>query len=361
MRLLDRYIMRAVSMGMLLVGLIVMSIEMFMQFLTQAIDLGKAQYDFSAILSYVIMNLPVDLYQLLPIIGFLGSLVGLGWLASQNELVVMRSAGISIIRISWAVIKIATVIILLVTFVGEYWGAPLQASAQQLRRTALHKSTQHTVAGLWLHQGDCFVYVKRMITPKRIRGIERFCFDAHGKMRSASHASSADLINHTWQLNEVSTTVFLPNKTEVKQRSHEAMDYFAPQLVASRASQRDILEPHFVSLRELYLRIKMRTQSGLMAGQMELDFWQRALQPLTSLMMICLAVPFVFGSLRSAGIGRHLLVGFAIGFGFYMLNQFLGSVVVLYNIPAYLAAMTPMMLFFVIYFIVLRRVRRYAG
>ena len=67
--------------------------------------------------------MPAELYQLFPVAGFLGGLIGLGRLASTSELIVMRAAGVSIARIAWAVVKAALLMLVVITVVGE-WQAP---------------------------------------------------------------------------------------------------------------------------------------------------------------------------------------------------------------------------------------------
>src|SRR5579863_724466 len=101
MRILDRYICSAVIIATGLVVLTLLGIESFIEFIGELPSMGVANYGILSVFAYVAMQLPSDLYELFPIAGFLGSLIGLGRLASTSELVVMRAAGISIARIAW--------------------------------------------------------------------------------------------------------------------------------------------------------------------------------------------------------------------------------------------------------------------
>ena len=56
-------------------------------------------YQFQEALWYVALTTPRRVYELLPFVVFLGSLIGLGTLASHSELVVLRAAGVSVQRI----------------------------------------------------------------------------------------------------------------------------------------------------------------------------------------------------------------------------------------------------------------------
>jgi lipopolysaccharide export system permease protein len=61
--------------------------------------------------------------------------------------------------------------------------------------------------------------------------------------------------------------------------------------------------------------------------------------------MIFLAVPFIFGPLRSVSMGFRIVTGVIVGAGFFILNQFFGPISQVYQIPAILAAVLPTITF----------------
>ena len=69
------------------------------------------------------------------------------------------------------------------------------------------------------------------------------------------------------------------------------------------------------------------------------------MQPLATLVMIGLAVPFIFGSLRTVTMGLRILIGVIIGFSFYTLNEFLGPFSLVYQVSPFWAAAMPVILF----------------
>ena len=77
----------------------------------------------------------------------------------------------------------------------------------------------------------------------------------------------------------------------------------------------------------------------------ELIFWQRLFQPANTLLMMLLAIPCIFGPLRSSTMGAKLVAGIALGFGFYILNQMFGFVSQVYQIPPIMGATIPMLIF----------------
>ena len=73
------------------------------------------------------MKLPAVVFQLLPIAALLGSLLGLGMLASRSELIVLRAAGMSPAGIARAVLVTGLVFAVVGGLLGEFVAPPLRA------------------------------------------------------------------------------------------------------------------------------------------------------------------------------------------------------------------------------------------
>jgi 2,3-bisphosphoglycerate-independent phosphoglycerate mutase len=85
MKLLTRYIAKTVITTTLLVFGILVGLDFVLEFLNEFNSIGKGEYGVMQALLQVILVIPNDLYRLFPIIGLLGSLLGLGMLATHSE------------------------------------------------------------------------------------------------------------------------------------------------------------------------------------------------------------------------------------------------------------------------------------
>ena len=65
----------------------------------------KRNYQFVDVLIYVATKLPSTFYEYMPLSSLIGCLVGLGMLATNSEVVVMRASGVSLLRIVYLVFK----------------------------------------------------------------------------------------------------------------------------------------------------------------------------------------------------------------------------------------------------------------
>ena len=93
---LDRYIVRALLEGVGLVALVLLSLGLLFLFLGQQDDIGQGRYGFGDAVLFALMNLPQQVWELLPISALIGAMLALGHLAKGSELVVMRASGWSI-------------------------------------------------------------------------------------------------------------------------------------------------------------------------------------------------------------------------------------------------------------------------
>jgi lipopolysaccharide export system permease protein len=96
--------------------------------------------------------------------------------------------------------------------------------------------------------------------------------------------------------------------------------------------------------------------NGLDAAIYEHALWAKIVAPLVTGVMVFLAIPFVFGPLRSVGIGHRILVGALAGIGFYLVNQMFSYLGVVFNLDPVLVAVSPAILVFIVAYGMLRRV-----
>ena len=105
MRVLDRYIGRAVIGATLVVLLVLLTLIAFVELEKELGEVGRGSYGLVQAFSYVFLVMPRFAYEIFPIATLLGSLVGLGAMANHAELIAMRAAGVSLSRIVWSVMQ----------------------------------------------------------------------------------------------------------------------------------------------------------------------------------------------------------------------------------------------------------------
>ena len=342
MQLLTRYIGNIIVTTTFLVVFVLFGIEMFMEFIGQLPQVELAYYDLWKAFLFVLTQLPSDLYQLFPIAGFLGCLIGLGRLASSSELIVIRTAGISIAGVIWLVIKVTLLMIVVVTFIGEIIAPSLEEIGEEMKLMAFSKAVGYkALKDVWLHSSHSFIHIGSIDTKDKISNVNQFFVNDKNQLLSAMYAPRGAYIQGHWILYNAKQTKFTFNRVKKKKiAKFPLMVVFNPEQLKQGYKTVDRQ-----SIVGLYHTIRYRQEIGLQTNRYVFSFWQRLIQPLTTIVMICLGVPLIFGSLRQVNIGLRVLIGIITGFTFYMLNQFFGSLTIVFQIPPIFLALVPTVLF----------------
>lgn len=354
MKTLQNYLALTIIKATGIVLLILSAVSGLIELLRQISEISGGHYSINTALLYVLLTTPQNVYEFFPMAGLLGSILGLGMLASRSEIVAMRASGLSLMKITQAVLKIAILLAILVTVIGELATPKLRFWAENYK--ALKASSGQVLAtshGVWIRDGNNFVHIDTVISPKHLYGITRYQLDDKRRLQLVGRAEQANYQDNAWRLSKVENILLTEEGIKTVAIPQVIWDVsIPPEMLRYTAT-----EPVQMNLIDLYKYIHYRTSSGLAAGEYALAFWQRLFQPFAAAVMILLAVPFISGSLRSATMGLRLLLGIVVGFLFYLLNQFFGPLSLVFQLPPFLAALMPTLLFAIIGFILLKRTR----
>ncbi len=354
MTILDRYLARAIVAATLIVLLLLVSIDAAFALLAELDEVGRGDYDFAAAAWYVTLTLPRRIYALFPTSVLLGALIGLGALATNSELVVMRAAGVSERRILFAALQTGLLLSLATLVMGEWAAPPSEQRAQQLRAGRLSgEMAVRGEDGLWVRDGARYINVKQLLPGLHLRGISVYELDARGAL-TATSASSGSYDGKRWLLRDVKRSTVDGDSVAVAGHGEEVWEHLVdPSLF-------DILlvRPDSLSLLDLRRYVTHLKGNDLDAGRYELALWRKLASPLTTLMMLLIALPFVFGNNRSLGGGHRLLIGSLIGIGYFLIERLISHMGLIYAaVPPVLSAFLPPLAFALVVVALLRRTR----
>lgn len=343
MKILDNYIAKQIIVMILIVAFALLGFDLFFKLVEELKFVGRQQYTLSTAFIFLMLTIPSRLYAMFPWSALIGTLLGLGVLANHSELVVMRTASISVARITWAVLKAAFIVIFFVMVIGEGIAPITERLASDKKTSALSNGqTLQTDFGLWVRQGQAFIHVQTIRPDGALLAVGCYQFDAHRRLTKALFAERAVLVDNRWHLYQVSGTEFLHDKTRhFKEETQIMQNLLVPEILETAI----VKHPERLSLPALFRTIQYRTKNALNTQTYELAFWTKVLQPLVILMMVFLAVPFVFGPLRTGTQGRRIAVGILVAFLFHTANNLFAPLAVVYQLPPILAVLSPIIAF----------------
>ncbi|NRD75049.1 LPS export ABC transporter permease LptG [Shewanella sp. VB17] len=350
MRILDFYIARTLVSTSALCLLILTGLSGIIKWVDQLRVVGRGTYSMVDAGIYVLFLLPRDIEMFFPMAVLLGALIGMGMLASNSELVVMQSAGLSRFQIALSAMKTAVPLMLMIMVLGE-WGAPeAEKRANELKAMktsggSLIKSSR----GIWAKDGDLFVNIGEIENINHLRNITLYEFNETLSLIRTIHAERGIFSNDHWRLIDVRQTDLTDEKITLTDLTlYNWQSTLTPDKLSAVS-----VKPESLSIQGLmdYLDyLKVNNQNSV---RYELALWRKFMQPVTVAVMMLVALSFVFGPLRSVTMGARVLLGVIAGFIFYISSEIFGPMTLVYGLPAYIGAMMPALIFsaVAIYFI----------
>lgn len=355
MSIIDRYIGKHIAVTVLVVLLALLGVDVFFYLVNELRYVGKGNYDTWAALRFIAMTVPRKIYILFPWAALLGALLALGNLARSSELVAMRVARVSVARIAWSAMKIGLILTTIMFLCGEVVSPAAERRAQRKKMLALSGGQAiQAHFGTWVRNGDEFIHIGTVKKPQELYDVTRYKFDDNLKLQAVTFTESLEKHDQLWHLHEVKGTRFGDHGTQTfaatERQEHAVVDESILQASTVKHLER-------LTIKNLYEVIKKRTSQELNALEYQRAFWTKVLQPFAALVMFFLAVPFVFGPLRSASFGLKVLVGIFVGFSFHTLNSIFGPLTSVLGISPFIAATIPILMFFTLGLGLILRVR----
>ena len=319
MNTLDRYLYRTVLVYTLMAMAVLLALGALVLFISEQGDIGVGSYTAGDAFLYTLLNLPQTAFELLPIGALIGALMGLGHLAAGSELVVTRASGVSVWRVAWPVGLAGVTLALIMFGIGEY-AAPSMAQFAKREKTT-SKLADVSFAGLssaWVKDGNRILRVQTGEVDRAFGGVSVFELDGPTRLRSIQRAARIDVADPgLWRMHNVATTHFSADRVE----GDTASDVTLPTTVNPAFLGLAATDPQMLTLHGLASYIDHLRRNNLEPTVYEIGYWSRIARHFAVLVVALLALPFVFGPLRTTGAGTRTVIGALLGVVFFLIER----------------------------------------
>ena len=355
MNALDRYIVRTILGAVGLWIALLLALGALFLFIGQQDDIGVGSYTAKDALFYVLLNLPEQAWQLLPIAALIGSLMGLGTLARGSEITVIRAVGISPARIAGAALIAALILMVLAVSVGEFLAPQLQQAAKQQK--AFSKFSDITFGGsggAWVRDGNLVINTARQSGERQFGGMTIFELSHDHRLQAIGHAARATAgTNQEWVLRGYTESRFTPGRVLTRPPGERRME----SSVSAQFLGLAVDDPHDMEIATLWQVIRYYQANALDVRPYLFAFWSRIARTVAIAFAVLLPIPFVLGSLRSTGAGARTAIGLLLGIGFFLLQRLIESGTLVFDLNPILLAWLPTAFLAVVSLALLARAR----
>ena len=308
---------------------------------TVTIDIGLA-----ALIGMALLKMPHTVQETLPFIVLIAMMFALFRLARSHELVVIRSAGVSV----WQVLGPPILLVAAMGVLNVVFFNPIAADmyeTYQRREDAMLARGATTLnvgeGGLWLREvrGDVasIVHADRLHqdgSVLRLRGnVTIFLTDTHEGLQHRYQAPTGDILDGFIRLDDA--VELAPGKTAIDHK-----ELFLPSGITAAKVQDSFASPESMSVWSLPRFIRFSEEAGFSVIPHRL-YWQSLLvSPFMLLAMLLLASVFCLSATtRAMTWTMRGLAGLGVGFLFYFFNRFTYALGLSATLPIALAAWAP--------------------
>ncbi len=298
--------------------------------------------DFGTILKLSFMKLPYLTQEVMPFTALFAGLATFWRLTRSHELVVTRSAGVSVWQFLLPVLIAGFLLGSATTTLLNPLASILLSRYESLESTFKGKSSSTfaiSKTGLWLRQpgetGQSVIHAVS-VTPNsmQLNNVIVFNYEADDLFAGRIDAKSAELRAGKWVLFDAWKT-----------RPGEPAEFLSTVEIETDLTiekiQESLADPQTISFWSLPGFIALMEEAGFSAIRHELQMHRLLATPFLLIAMILLAASFSLRPQRRGRVGLVLLGGVLTGFLFYFLSNFVFTLGLSGKIPVILAAWLP--------------------
>jgi lipopolysaccharide export system permease protein len=203
--------------------------------------------------------------------------------------------------------------------IGEYIAPPLAQFAKREKTTSkLADISFAGSSGAWVKDGNLILRVQTGEVDQAFGGVSLFELDGSNRLRSIQRAERISVADPGhWRLQNVSTTRFSEDHIDSEVVSEVTMrSTVNPDFLGLAAT-----DPELLTLRGLSSYIEHLRRNSLGTESFEIGYWSRIARLFAVIIVTLLALPFVFGPLRTTGAGTRTVIGIMLGVVFFLITR----------------------------------------
>ncbi|MDD5561944.1 MAG: LptF/LptG family permease [Candidatus Omnitrophica bacterium] len=329
MRILDRYILKSVIYIFLSCIFSFLFLYIIIDLLSNLDDILKHHATLILLARYYLSYLPVMFVQVSPFACLLSTVYTFGKLNHNNEIIAMRSSGLSIFDIARDTIIFGLFISLLVFWVSDRF-VPGALSENQKIKAQIEEGSKSSKAkkpevilnlSMYGSRNRLFFISKFFINTKTMEGITILEHDENQNLTKKIVADRGTYVDGLWRFSRCITYTFDRNGQVIDEPS-----YLEEEIMSIPETPRDMAnlrqKPELMDIRQMQDYIWRVSKSGAttVIRNLKVDLYQRFTMPFTSLIIILLGIPFSLMTHKRATGMASIGVSIIVGFLYYILD-----------------------------------------
>ena len=296
--------------------------------------------------TYVSLRAPQLVARFLPFSVLLGTIITLATLNQNSEVISMKAGGLSAHQILAPLIVASMGVALFAFIFNETIVAPSTARLSQWEKVEFGPIPveSNIRTNVWVRDGNNLINAQSVTgrgSDVVLRDITIYNRTENG-LKSLLQGEEARFTGSAWLLTDV-TQFDVSTGAEVKKTELVVGDSIRPDQFTLTNVSADSL-----SIFALHTAIGELEQAGRPTMSLKSGWWHKISGPMSSILMPLLGAIAAFGLARSGQLFLRAVIGMALGFAYFVADNFALAMGTIGAYPPILAAWAPFLLFFLI-------------
>lgn len=270
--------------------------------------------------AYFLNKFPSIVFQVAPAAVLLSSILTLGLMSRHNEIMAMKSGGVSLWSLTHPILGVVVLVFLGLLGLNEFIMPSTNHNARAIRDLVIHKKkpiSSFKQSQIWIH-GQQTIYNIQLYHPEEnlLEGLTLYRFDSKFELMERVDARSAQWKEGKWVLSEASVTDFTDRGLPAR-RNYRELVLSLPE--TPRDFQIAEKNPDEMNYRELKDYVQKIERDGYKSSKYRTAMHACISFPFISVIMAFLGIPLALRKERGAGM--------ALGIGYSILISFIYLVV----------------------------------
>ena len=312
------------------------------------LDALKQAYDGIHMLLYIGQKLPILAFNIFPTACLIGTMIAVGAMMAQSEFAIIRCNGIGLCSIViWSILPLVLVAGVLVVLYDSYfigWHQQAETTRDKLRKNIPAPDYASISKTTWLKENNAIISVGSVASNGTVRNIHVWYLDpATQNLTKFVTAERGTLANGE---------IILDHGREVSLSSH-SMRWAKINKIPLTTDQQtmqwlSVRTPEYLTMQNLYRITEYLNTQQLNSNTFGYALWQRALFPISIVVLVVFAVGLVAGPLRGTPVSTRIFVSVLVGILIQFVLQLLGSISVVFSFDPLLFVSVPMAVIFAV-------------
>jgi lipopolysaccharide export system permease protein len=282
-------------------------------------------------------------------------MVSLLSLVNYSEYAIIRTSGISLIKIITILVIFGIMFSIFNFILGEFIAPYTNQYAKIYKMQKLHQQFSTSLnSGVWSKDGNnTYVNIKQILPDLTINDIYSYYYNHQSKLEKVMYAKTGNFIksSHTWLLHNVIINNYTNNAiVESKLDTYNWRTSIEPSYFNVL-----VITPEDMSIFELIKYIKHLNANHQSTNRYKIAFWAKLIYPLTCLSMAILSIIFIPNNRRNINLNSKLFIGIIVGVSFFFITKLINYMAILFAWNPIISSIIPNIIIFLFIYSFIRK------